>query len=286
MVNIRKYFSTKKSREGVLSVLLFAINKYILMVRYMQLINALLVSTFAGLSTMIGTLVIFFKFKEKNITKFITASLSFSLSIMIGISITDLIPESTYILLSNYGIPKGIIITLVLFIIGIILIKYINNLITKAETNKNDLYKLGILNMLALILHNFPEGIATFMSSYKDLNLGIKLAVAIAFHNIPEGISIAVPIYYATKSKKNALIKTFLSGIAEPIGAILAYIFLSRYITDNLISLILILVAGIMITLAIEGILPKAQKYKQKKYLYLGLIIGAILTIFNYFMFQ
>ena len=252
----------------------------------MQLFNALLVSTFAGLSTMIGAIVIFFKFKEKNITKFITASFAFSLSIMIGISITDLLPESTYILLSNYGLTKGIIFTLVLFIIGVILIKYLNNLITKAEANKNDLYKLGILNMLALILHNFPEGIATFMSSYKDINLGIKLAVAIAFHNIPEGISIAVPIYYATKSKKNALIKTFLSGIAEPIGAVLAYIFLSKYITDNLISLILVLVAGIMITLAIEGILPKAQKYKQKKYLYLGLIIGTILIIFNYFMFQ
>ncbi len=252
----------------------------------MQLFNALLVSTFAGLSTMIGAIVIFFKFKEQNITKFITASLAFSLSIMIGISITDLLPESTYILLSNYGLTKGIIFTLVLFVIGAILIKYINNLITKAEANKNDLYKLGILNMLALILHNFPEGVATFMSSYKDINLGIKLAIAIAFHNIPEGISIAVPIYYATKSKKNALIKTFLSGIAEPIGAVLAYIFLSKYITDNLISLILVLVAGIMITLAIEGILPKAQKYNQKKYLYLGLIIGTILIIFNYFMFQ
>ena len=150
---------------------------------------------------------------------------------------------------------------------------------------KSDLYKLGILNMLALILHNFPEGIATFMSSYKDMSMGIKLALAIAFHNIPEGISIAVPIYYATNSKREALFKTLLSGIAEPIGALLAYIFLSKFITDSLISLILLLVGGIMITLAIEGILPKAKKYNLNKYLYLGMIVGLGLILFNYFIF-
>ena len=250
----------------------------------MEIIGALLVSTIAGLSTMFGALVIFFKFKEQNINKFITASLSFSLAIMIGISITDLIPESSYILLSNYGIGKGILASLLAFIIGIILVKYLHKLMDKTEAT-NDLYKLGILNMLALILHNFPEGIATFMSSYKDIELGLKLGLAIAFHNIPEGISIAVPIYYATKSKKNALFKTFLSGIAEPIGAILAFIFLSKYITDELISIILLLVGGIMITLAIEVILPKAKKYNLNKFLYLGLLTGIILILINYFCF-
>ena len=250
----------------------------------MEKIGALLVSTIAGLSTMLGSLVILFKFKSENVNKFITSSLAFSLAIMIGISITDLIPESSFVLLSNYGIEKGIFFSIFSFIIGIILVKYLHKLMNKAEV-KNDLYKLGILNMLALILHNFPEGIATFMSSYKDIHLGLKLALAIAFHNIPEGISIAVPIYYATKSKKNAFLKTFLSGIAEPIGAIIAYIFLSKYITDSLISIILLLVGGIMITLAIEVILPKARKYNLNKFLYLGLFIGIILILFNYFCF-
>ena len=202
----------------------------------MEIIGALLISTIAGLSTVLGGLVILFKFKEKNITKFITISLAFSLAIMIGISITDLIPESTYILLAKKGIGEGIIMSIIAFLLGIVLIKYLNKLILKQELNKGELYKLGILNMLALIIHNFPEGIATFMSSYKNINLGIKLAIAIAFHNIPEGISIAVPIYYATNSKKEAIFKTFLSGIAEPLGAILAYIFLSNFITDSLIS--------------------------------------------------
>ncbi len=249
----------------------------------MEIIGALAVSAIAGLSTVIGGLVIFFKFKPHNIDKFITGSLAFSLAIMIGISVTDLIPESTRILLNSFGIGKGIIYSFIFFLIGVILIKYLNKIITKAES-KSDLYKLGILNMLVLILHNFPEGIATFMSSYKDIGLGIKLAIAIAFHNIPEGIAIAVPIYYATNSKKEALLKTFLSGIAEPIGAIIAFIFLSKYITDSLISIVLILVGGIMITLAIEVILPKAKTYNLSKFLYLGFSIGFILIIFNYLM--
>jgi len=250
----------------------------------MEIIGAMLVSTIAGLSTVLGGLVIFFKFKDKNINKFITVSLSFSLAIMIGISITDLIPESTYVLLKSYGISRGVIYSILAFIIGVILIKILNKLIARAENNKNDLYKLGILNMLALILHNFPEGIATFMSSYKDMSLGIKLAVAIAFHNIPEGISIAVPIYYATKSKKEAILKTFISGLAEPLGAILAYIFLSRFVTNTLISIVLLFVAGIMITLSIQKLFPEALKYKENKFIWLGLGVGGLLTFLNHFV--
>ena len=134
-----------------------------------------------------------FKFQDKNINKFITTSLAFSLAIMIGISITDLIPSSTLNLLKAYGVGEGIILSFISFIIGIILVIILEKMMKKSEKT-NDLYKLGILNMLALILHNFPEGIATFMSSYQDIELGLKLSLAIALHNIPEGISIAVPI--------------------------------------------------------------------------------------------
>lgn len=251
----------------------------------MEIIGPLLISTIAGLSTVIGGLVIFFKFRKEHIKQFITFSLSFSLAIMIGISITDLIPESTYILLRDYGVGRGVLLSILSFFIGVFIITLLEKKIKKAEFHQNDLYRLGILNMLALIMHNLPEGVATFMSSYANMGLGIKLGLAIALHNIPEGISIAVPIYYATGSKKNAIFKTFLSGIAEPIGAILAYIFLSKYITSTFISFILILVGGIMITLAIEGILPKAKEYRLNRYLYLGLTIGLLLILFNSLMF-
>lgn len=250
----------------------------------MNIIGPLLVSTAAGLSTVLGSFVIFLKWKEENINKFITFCLSLSLSIMIGISITELIPESTFVIITNFKLAKGICLCLISFLIGIGLIYWLNDKINNETMKGQDLYKLGILSMVALMLHNLPEGIATFMSAYKDMDLGIKLGIAIALHNIPEGISIAVPIYYATKSKKEAILKSFISGLAEPLGAFLAFIFLSKYITNTLISIVLLFVAGIMITLSIQKLFPEALKYKENKFIWIGLGVGALLTILNHFV--
>ena len=123
------------------------------------------------------------------------------------------------------------------------------------------------------------------MLCFYSIYFVFKLFLTTIFHNIPEGISIAVPIYYATKSKKEAYKKAFLSGIAEPIGAVLAFIFLKKYITDMTISIILVIVAGLMITLAIQELVPKALKYNENKYLYLGLISGVVLVIINVYLF-
>ncbi len=247
----------------------------------MSTINAFLMSTMAGMSTLLGGLIIFINIKENKIDKFITFSLSFSIAIMIGISLTDLIPSSVLNILLNTSYFKGILIIILAFILGILAILLINKLLSNKT---NSLYKLGILSMTALMIHNFPEGIATFISSIQDISLGFKLSLAIMFHNIPEGISIAVPIYYATKSKKKALFNTFISGLAEPLGALLAFIFLKRYITTYMIDIILLFVAGIMITLAIEEMLPKALSYNHHKYIYLGLFTGIILILINHFL--
>ncbi len=248
----------------------------------MQILIPLLISSIAGLSTVLGSLVIFFNISKKNIDKFISFCLSFSLSVMICISVTDLIPHSTAVILSKYNLLKGFIICLISFIIGIISVNIINKRINKLKNNNNNLYKLGILSMLALMIHNLPEGIATFMSAYKDINLGISLGIAILLHNIPEGVSIAVPIYYATHSKWQAIKKTLISGLAEPLGAILAYIFLAKYITNSLISIILLFVAGLMITLAINELLPQALKYKKQKYIIYGLLCGVIIVLLTF----
>lgn len=247
----------------------------------MSTINAIIISTIAGLSTVLGSLLIFIKIDKNKINEFITLCLSFSIAIMIGISITDLIPESLFNILLNYKSYLGFIITLLSFGMGYILVLIINKLM---NYNSNSLYKLGILSMLALMLHNFPEGIATFMGSIKNTSLGLKLAFAIMLHNIPEGISIAVPIYYATNSKKKAILNTLLSGLAEPLGAILTYIILNRYITDLMLNITLLFVAGIMITLAINEMLPKALKYNNNKYIYLGLLLGIVIIVFNHFI--
>ncbi len=248
----------------------------------MSVFSSLLISFIAGISTVLGSFIIFFNIKNNNINKFITFCLSFSIAIMIGISITDLIPTSLFDILLSIPTPLCYLIILLSFCFGILIIFIINKLM---KNNNDSLYKLGILSMIALIIHNFPEGIATFMGSMEDASLGIKLGIAIMFHNIPEGISIAVPIYYATGSKKKAILHTFLSGIAEPLGAILAFIFLKNYINSLMISIILLFVAGIMITLSIEEMLPKAISYKEHKYIYIGLIIGILIILLNHFLF-
>lgn len=246
----------------------------------MEIIGPLIISTIAGLSTLIGAIPIFFNIKEKNLNKFISFCLSFSIAIMISISIFDLIPTSFFEIVNFYGIGKTFIILLIAFIISYIIITFLSSLVER-ESKGIDLYKLGILNMLVLILHNLPEGIATFLSSYHSINLGLRLSIAIMLHNIPEGISIAVPIYYATGSRKKAIKSTLISGLSEPLGAILAYIFLKRFVSELMISIVLIVVAGLMITLSIQEMLPRALKYKENKWIYLGLVIGTVLVIIN-----
>lgn len=250
----------------------------------MSFFMPLIISSVAGLSTVLGSIVIFFKWKRENINKFITFCLSLSLIIMIGISITELIPEASYSILVNFKLAKGILISLLVFSIGILSVYFLNKKIEKSSSSDLDLYRLGVLSMLALMLHNLPEGIVTFLSSYQNMELGLKISMAIMLHNIPEGISIAVPIYYATGSKKEAIKKTFLSGLAEPLGAILAFLFLRNFITDTMIGLILLFVAGLMITLAIHELLPKALTYHENKCIILGFIVGILLLGINQFI--
>lgn len=250
----------------------------------MNVLIPLLITTFAGLSTVIGALVIFLKLEPDRINKFISFCLSFAIGVMLTISVIELIPESLLVLLKTYPFIQAIFIGMLSFILGFMLIYFLNKKLHTIEESSG-LYKLGILSMLALMLHNFPEGIATFMASYKDIGLGLNLGLAIMLHNIPEGICIAVPIYYATSNKKQAISKTFISGLAEPLGAFLAWIFLSRFITDSFISIVLIFVAGIMITLSINEIFPKVQEYNEKKTAFIGFICGSLLMIVNHLVF-
>ena len=216
-----------------------------------NIIIPLILSTLAGLSTLIGAIPIFFRIKEINLNKFISFCLSFSIAIMISISIFDLIPTSFFEIVNFYGVSKTFIILIIAFIISYIIITYLSSLVEKKDSG-GDLYKLGILNMIVLVLHNLPEG-----------------------------ISIAVPIYYATNNKKKAIKATLISGLSEPLGAILAYVFLKRFVSELMISIVLIVVAGLMITLSIQEMLPKALKYKEIKFIYLGLFCGTILVIIN-----
>lgn len=241
---------------------------------------AFLISTIAGLSTMLGCLFIFIK--VKNINRFLSISLSFSAMVMMLISIFDLIPHSFFYLLLKHKF-NGLILSIVVFIIGILLIKFSNYIINRLEEKGSSLYKLGIISAIVLMLHNIPEGIITFLTSSNDLKLGLKVAIAITLHNIPEGICIGVPIYYSTHKVGKAIKTTLISGLSEPLGAILAYLFLYKYINNTILNIIFILVAGIMISLAINDILKESLKYSNKnnKYIYVGFIIGIIFFIIS-----
>ncbi len=244
----------------------------------MELLWPFILASLAGLSTMLGCLGIFIPAKKKD--EFIAFSISLSASVMLTVSIFDLIPSSLPYL--GADILTGVCKFGIFFGIGIVAIGIINKFLEREkEKEKGNLYKLGILSFIALVLHNLPEGILTFMSTYQDFSLGVSLCLAIALHNIPEGISIAVPIYYSTGSVKKALKCTFLSALAEPFGALLAFLIFKNFITDAMVSMFLILVAGIMVTLSIEKMLPEALSYNKKKPLYIGFISGVIIVVLS-----
>ena len=238
------------------------------------------ITSFAGLSTMIGALLIFFKFNNTN--RVVCASLAFAAGVMLTISITDLIPSSIVGLLQIYYWFPAILIALIFIIVGIVISILINKYIpdiNSNEINNKGLFKVGLISMIAIIMHNVPEGIATFMTSTKDIELGLSLAIAITLHNIPEGISISVPIYYSTKSKLKAMLYTFISGVSEPVGAVIAYLFLAPFMNDTIMSILLAIIAGIMTSISMYELIPASLKYNDTNRTIKYFLIGSVFMI-------
>ena len=244
---------------------------------------AFLLTFIAGFSTMLGVLVIYIKSKDHN--KIIMASLSFAAGVMITVSITDLIPESILLLGNNLKNSTTIIISILAIVLGIVISMIIDYYLPDkpiSNTKDKSLFKVGIISMIAIILHNLPEGIATFVATSSDVKLGISLTLAIAMHNIPEGISISVPIYYSTGSKKKAIFYTLISALSEPLGALLAFIFLKIFINDTILGILFSLIAGIMLQISFCELLPAARKYNNKKYLFIFFTIGVIFMLLKF----
>lgn len=241
----------------------------------MNIKQSLLITILAGLSTTLGIIPCFFK--TKNQDNLIANILSFTSGIMITISLISLIPEATSLLNKTFKPFPALIIASIFIVIGII----ISTLLDKTTKHEeNSLYKLGLMAALVLMMHNIPEGITTFITSSVNQELGYKLAIAITLHNIPEGLSIAIPIYYSTKSKFKAFKYTFISGFSETFGAIFALIFLKNIITPLLLSIILSITAGIMIDISMYEFLPNAFKYKKNKATFIYFVLGIILMFF------
>ncbi len=223
---------------------------------------AFLFTLIAGFSTMIGTLLIFLNFK--NINKIIYLSLTFASLVMFFITITDLIPESIRLISLNNNQFKTIFLCLIFIILGIIISMIIDYFLPERNIKNNKLFRVGIISMLVIILHNIPEGIATFLATKTNVNLGLSMTIAIALHNIPEGITISIPIYYATRKKNKAIFYTFISALSEPFGAIITYLFLVNYINNIALGLLLAIISGIMLQIVFCELLPTAKEYKIK----------------------
>ncbi len=139
---------------------------------------------------------------------------------------------------------------------------------------KKDLMRVGLLTAIALAIHNFPEGVATFVATLENPKLGMTIAVAIAIHNIPEGIAVSMPIYHATGDRKKAFIYSFLSGVVEPVGAFISYLILMPYLNELVMGLLLAGVAGIMVFISIDQLLPASQEYGEHHISIYGFVIG------------
>lgn len=251
-----------------------------------NLFLAFMLTAIAGLSTGVGSAMAFFT--RRTNTRFMAGSLGFSAGVMIYVSFVEMLPEAREALAaamgegaSNWSAAGG-------FFGGIVLIAIIDWLVPEYENphharsveNMDEpqqdrrLERMGLMAAVAIAIHNFPEGLATFTSALVDPGLGISVAVAIAIHNIPEGIAVSVPIFYATGSRKKAFWLSFASGLSEPAGAALGYLLLMSILTPTVFGFLLAGVAGIMVFISLDELLPAAREYGGGHLAIYGLIGG------------
>lgn len=247
----------------------------------LQIWIALSVTLLAGLATLVGGLLILF-FKQPSY-RMLSFGLAFSAGAMIYVSLTEILNKSidsfSQVLASNQAFGLGTFTFLLGMVLVILLDKFIPNPHVLIENHsdgidRQKLNRMGMLTLFAITAHNLPEGLATFFATLESPTLGAPLAVAIAIHNIPEGIAIALPVYMATQSKKMACIATFISGLAEPLGAILGYTILAPIMSDMVYGWVFGMIGGVMVFLALDELLPTAKEYAQGHETVYGLVAG------------
>lgn len=260
---------------------------------------ALGLTVFAGLATGVGSALAFYT-KKTNET-FLSAALGFSAGVMIYVSMVEIFVKARASLEEYYGVnQKAYLITTLAFFGGVALIALIDKFVpagenpheikdvsdmTDEEKKKKSLLRMGMFSALAIAIHNFPEGLATFMSAIQDPALGISIAVAIAIHNVPEGIAVSVPVYYATGSKRKAFTLSFLSGLSEPVGALIGFFLFRQFLNPALFGIIFAGVAGIMVYISLDELLPTAEKYGKHHIAIGGLIAGMVVMAISLVMF-
>ena len=256
-----------------------------------NVLPAFMLTLLAGLSTGLGGVISLFAVKRKDSHKtFLPFALGLSAGVMIYVSFMEILLEAQTTLVAARGETVGQGMTVLGFFLGIAVIFIIDRLLpdevnpheihdetdTKAtwQRDRDRLQRVGVMTAIGIVIHNFPEGLATFMSALEDVRLGVAIAIAIAIHNIPEGIAVAVPIYYASGSRKKALKASFLSGLAEPLGALIGGIVLLPFMSPTVYGVIMGAVAGIMVFISLDELLPTAEAYGKHHLAIFGVVLG------------
>lgn len=247
-------------------------------------LHAFLLTLIAGLSTGIGSCIALLARRTNR--KFLSISLGFSAGVMVYVSMVEILSSAQSTLAGAAGERAGGWLTAAGFFGGILLIALIDRLVPSEEnphevrrverenTPPAKLMRMGALTAMAIALHNFPEGLATFVSALQEPGVAIPIVAAIAIHNIPEGIAVSVPIYQATGSRRKAFRYSFLSGLAEPAGALIGWLILMPVMNDVVFGLIFANVAGIMVFISFDELLPAAREYGEHHLSIYGLIAG------------
>lgn len=251
-----------------------------------DLLLPLLLTLGAGLATGIGSAIAFFAHRTNR--RLLSFSLGLSGGVMIYVSFAELLREAENTLMAGWGSRTGSAISVAAFFGGILLIGIIDRLVPSFENphearavedmeqhpHNPKLMRMGVMTALAIAIHNFPEGIATFTTALENRTLGIAIAVAVAIHNIPEGIAVSIPIFYATGDRLKAFRLSLLSGLAEPVGALLAWVVLMPFMSATLMGCVLAGVAGIMVYISIDELLPAAREYGEAHIAIYGVVAG------------
>lgn len=267
-----------------------------------SILVAFALTSFAGLSTGLGAIVVFLQ--KKPSLRLLSVGLGFSSGVMIYISLVELLTQGAEEMGHELGENLGAWAAHGCFFAGIALSALIDKLVPEPENphevvpleeieeathleetsdrlsnpidekKRSALARLGLLSALAIAIHNFPEGMATFIAAMSDTSLGISIAIAVAIHNVPEGIAVAVPVYFATKSRGKASLHAFLSGLAEPLGAVVVFLILRPFINDTVVGALLAVVGGIMVFISFDELFPTAREYGKSHDALVGVIGG------------
>lgn len=265
-----------------------------------SIIFAFSLTLFAGLATGVGSVIAFFAHSTN--TRFLSLSLGFSAGVMIYVSLIEIFSKARESLVIPLGDRAGYWLTVASFFGGMVLIAVIDKLVPEMENphelkrieeaehpseefRRKKLLRMGLFSAMAIGIHNFPEGLATFTAALREPTLGIAIAVAIAIHNIPEGIAVSVPVYYATGNKKKAFWLSFLSGLSEPIGAMVGFLVLMPFLNDVVFGVLFAAVAGIMVFISIDELLPAAREYGEAHLSIYGVIGGMMLMAVSLLLF-